>query len=65
MYLIATIIKQSTFLHLFGQNTLFILLTHYYICRAIFPKIFKTFNLSNYISNIFIEIILLFIVCGM
>ncbi len=41
-----------------GQNTIIILLTHYYICRAIIPWLLQKINLYHYQENIIMQIIL-------
>lgn len=35
-----------------------ILVTHYYLCRGLFPKIFEKFNLLNYQYNVIVEFVL-------
>ncbi len=41
-----------------GKNSLMILVTHYYLCRGLFPKIFEKFNLLNYQYNVIVEFVL-------
>lgn len=51
-------IKVGKVLEKIGQNTIIILLTHYYICRAIIPRLLQKINLYHYQENIIVQIIL-------
>lgn len=51
--------KASYILKEFGKNSLYILLTHYYFTKYIFPFAFKSMNLEIIEYNIIVEMVLL------
>lgn len=50
--------KFSNIFILFGKNSMFILLTHYYITKYIIPKMFNVINAQPYQHKWYVEILL-------
>ena len=60
----------KSFLLFFGKNSIYILVTHYYLTRHIFPYIIEKINLSDYLYSIpaesiffILTILIMFPVC--
>lgn len=54
-------LKYKECITLIGKNSIIILLTHYYICRAIIPKIFKVLGYEYLLYNVLVQIIIVFL----
>lgn len=50
--------KINDIITFYGQNSLIVLLTHYYVTRKAFPLVFKFLHLSDFLYNLLTEIVL-------